>query len=258
MRDPHQNIFYYYRGPSKKTEDSLRDIQIEDNTTKALINLLEFAKRVDYAILLKSFLKLIDVPQKQITSFRLQKHEEKSRPDGIINFANNKVCVESKVRANLSVEQISRHLKSLSRQDYLLVVTNNKTDKLTLKKLKDARLRYVSWHDIHKLCLEIINDIRNNKKLSAIVAFLQEFNNYLEVIVMTEFSGFKDEDFDFWTTLDDHYIPILKNKLESLATSIRKGLPVELKKYSFIRPGNISKSIHVERFAWVAIKKPDN
>ena len=38
MRDPHQNIFYYYRGPSKRNKDSLYDIQIEDNTTKSLIN----------------------------------------------------------------------------------------------------------------------------------------------------------------------------------------------------------------------------
>jgi len=256
MRDPHQNIFYYYRGPSKKIAESLYDIQIEDNTTKALINLLEFAYRLDFECLIKEFLKLINVPRNKITSFRLQRLGEKSRPDGIINFANNKVYIESKVRAHLFIDQISRHLKSLSRQDYLLVVTNNKIDKIKLKKLKDARLRYVSWYDIHKLCLGIINEIRNNKKLSAIVALLQEFNNYLEVIVMTEFSGFKDEDFDFWITLNTHYIPILRNKLESLASSIRQELPDKLRKYSYVKPGNISKVVQDERSAWVAIKKP--
>ena len=258
MRDPHQNIFYYYRGPSKKTEDSLHDRQVEDNTTKALINLLEFAKRVDFAPLLKNFLKLIDVPQKQITSFRLQKHEERSRPDGVINFADNKVFIESKVVAHLDLGQISRHLKSLTSHDFLLVITNDKSHQGDLKNLHDARLRYASWHDINHVCLSMRNEIRADKRLKAVSAVIEDFINYLEVIVMTEFSGFKDEDFDFWISPDPQYVPILKNKLEALANSIRKELPQKLAKYSYVRRGNVSKSEQDERYAWVAIKKPED
>ena len=259
MRDPHQNIFYYYRGPSRKVEDSLHDRQVEDNTTKALINLLEFAKRVDFAPLLKHFLKLIDVPQKQITSFRLQKHEESSRPDGVINFADNKIFIESKVAANLNLDQIFRHLESLASHDFLLVITNDKNDCKKIKDIRDARLRYISWHDIHRICLSIRDEIKSDKKLKAVSAVIEDFINYLEAIVMTEFTGFKDEDFDFWIPpLDYHYIPILKNKLESLARSIKEELPAELDKYSYVRVGNISKSKHDERYAWVVIKKPDN
>jgi hypothetical protein len=258
MRDPHQNIFYYYRGPSKKIEDSLHDRQVEDNTTKALVNLLEFAKRVDFAPLLKNFLKLINVPQKRITSFRLQKHEENSRPDGVINFADNKVFIESKVAATLDLDQISRHLKPLGIHDFLLVITNDKDDRKKLKDMHDRRLRYVSWHDIHHICLGLKNEIRIDKKLRAVLVVIEDFINYLEVIVMTEFTGFKDEDFDFWVSPDTAYIPILKNKLESLANSIRQDLPKALSKYSYIRRGNISRLEQDERSAWVAIKKPEN
>ena len=258
MRDPHQNIFYYYRGPSKKTVDSLHDTQVEDNTTKALINLLEFTDRVDFDFLLNGFLKLINVPQKQITSFRLQKHEEKSRPDGVINFADSKVFIESKVAASLDLDQISRHLKSLGQNDFLIVITNNENHRDKIKGLNNPKIRYISWKDIHHNFLSIANEMRGNKRLVPIFELLKDFINYLEVIVMTEFSGFKDEDFDFWITLDKHYIPILKNKLESLATSIRKELPTELSRYSYVRVGNISKSKSDERSAWVVIKKPDN
>jgi hypothetical protein len=238
--------------------DSLHDVQVEDNTTKALINLLEFAKRIDSTPLLKNFLKLIDVPKKQITSFGLQKCEKKSRPDGIINFADNKIFIESKVRADLNINQIRRHLSSLSSNDFLLVITNDKTDRFKLKKLNDKRLRYCSWHDIHHICLGIANEMRNNKKLTAVLAVLEHFINYMEVIVMTEFSGFKDEDFDFWIRPDIRYVPILKNKLESLAKSIRVDLPAKLRKYSHIYTGKISRIIRDERFAWVALKKKKN
>jgi|ERR1035437_2124953 hypothetical protein len=261
MRDPHQNIFYYYRGPSKKTEESLHDIQIEDNTTKALINILEFAKRVGFTDLLNTFLTLINVPKKQIISFRLQRHEENSRPDGEINFADNRVVVESKVAASLGLDQIFRHLKSLGPNDVLAVITNDETDGDKIKKLSNSKIRYVSWKHIHHDFLSTADRIRHDKKLFAFFELLMDFINYLEVIVMTDFNGFKDEDFDFWINLDRHYVPILKKKLKALTKSIREELPANVrKKYSQIKPGNISKSPNDERSAsaWVAIKKQDD
>ena len=50
MRKIHQNLFYYYSGQHK--EDQQLDKQIENNTTKAFINVLEnssvFIKYLSY------------------------------------------------------------------------------------------------------------------------------------------------------------------------------------------------------------------
>jgi len=257
MRDPHQNIFYYYRGPSSKTNFSASDIQVEDNTTKALINLLEFCHTIGLTSLLTSFFKLIGARNAPILYFKLQKAEKISRPDAMIRLANSSVYIESKVKASLRPEQIQSHIRSLNPEDVLVVVTNDDSDKEKLTTLKNAKLHHITWSDIHKICIDTYNRIKNDNERRSEQNILGQFIDYLEVIVMTGFNGFKNEDFDYWLDYNPYYAPILKNKMNALAKAILQRFPTEVKKtYSSIKIGNISKAIKDERNAWVAIKKP--
>lgn len=56
-----------------------------------------------------------------------------------------------------------------------------------------------------------------------------------------------------------NYVPILKKKLQAFANIIKENLPRDIaNEYSFIKPGNVSRNVKDDRFAWVAIKRPKN
>jgi len=259
MRDPHQNIFYYYRGPSTKKDNTLYDIQIEDNTTKSFINILELSHDIGFDELLNAFLREISASKRLTTGFRLQKGLERSRPDAVINLSDYTIHIESKVGAALYLDQIKRHLRNIGPQDKLVVITNNYSDRDLLKEIHDSRVVYIRWADLHRICLQTISEIRQDKKNTLIVHLIKQFVNYLEVIVMTDFCGFNDADFDFWVNPNPNYVPILKKKLQAFANIIKENLPGDIaNEYSFIKPGNVSRNVKDDRFAWVAIKRPKN
>jgi len=192
-------------------------------------------------------------------SFRLQQGEESSRPDAVIQLVGEKVYIESKVKAQLDLGQIKRHLCALGSQDKLIVITNNKADKTALTAIKDVRIKHITWHDIHKVFIDITRKIKNDKKYKAKINIIEQFTDYLEVIVMTEFTGFKNEDFDFWLDFNLHYASLLKNKITFFAEAVLNNLPSDIKNtYSHLKIGKISRSVKDERHAWVAIKKPVN
>ena len=254
MKSPYQNIFYYYRGPSSKQDLSDFDIQVEDNTTKALINTLEFCDKAGFDVLSGSFLRAAGISVRRIISFRLQKGLKNSRPDAFLDMGSCGIYIETKVNASLNLNQIKSHLNDINRNDVLLIITNKSEDKNTLKTIRDRRIKYLSWKDVHRVCVKSKNGIKKSKHFNPIKEIINQFAGYLEVIVMTHFSGFKDADFEFFVEQNKYYKPILKRKLESLYEDLKKRLPADIsRQYSSLKTGNISQK---DTRAWIAIQKP--
>lgn len=264
--DPHKNFFYYYRGPSKiNTDDIQYDRQIENNTTKSLINLLE---KSDDPKILKAFIRLIeqkiDNPslgfQAKDFKFFLQKIPELAlqarqrfviivsncpkveetdsgsiggRPDAWIISPSKSIALmfEVKMDSPVTRKQINGHLDrgGWSRTTPIIKV---------------------SWSDIHKAFYQIRDSVDEGKD----GFILNEFIQYLEVIGMSDFNGFVNDDFDFFISYDPEYKPIIKKKLSQFAQKVYAELPMSLqRKYPDIHPGKIISQDG--RWAWIAIRK---
>ena len=183
----YQNIFNYYRGQNsdKDTDAVENDYQIEDNTTKALINTLE--KSINNVTI--KFLEKLGVSIKRKANYELQPKLDCSRPDAVISFGNQNIYIESKVAAKLDIQQVQNHINGFENQmDILLVITLNEKDAKLVSQLPNVI--FITWNEIWKHFSEIETD----DKVSSFL--IDEFSNYLEGNNMTEFNTWKQEDFN--------------------------------------------------------------
>lgn len=212
MPDFHHNIFYYYRGAKQKNFQFER--QLEDNTTKALINTLEFCSpKVS-----NNFLNWLAIENQSRVSYELQrktigdakikskskrivlgivpsdKNNRKngmsenikydSRPDAWIYGSNFVILIESKVIGFLDDRQMKNHCQKLK---------TNINDVIETK--------VVRWSDIHKFFYQL------NQKLNDTDRFIvNQFVQYLGWINMSEFLGFKTEFFDYFISRNDEEV----------------------------------------------------
>ncbi|HEY3374642.1 MAG TPA: PD-(D/E)XK nuclease family protein [Candidatus Aquicultor sp.] len=256
--DPHKNIFYYYRGPRHKSsseEYTAADrVQIEDNTTKALINVLEGASEA----VLRQFLNYLGITRLSSggTHFALQRShvpdlgaqhkvilalaptadiEEgnasngRGRPDAWLYSPSFVVLIENKTFSRLNCAQLQRHAASIG--------------------ATEQDIRVMMWAELYLLFSSIKPENNTDWFL------LRHFIDYLELIGLAPFTGFTSDDFDFFIMRDEDYKRIIKGKLSAFAEELCARLPAEITKaYPDQHVGRLIPGD--DRDAWVALRKP--
>ena len=259
--DPHRNVFYYYRGASRDSDElPLRDPQLENNTTKALVNLLEFTPP---DVGLKTFFRAakLQPPRRALVQkplFSLQRMPEAvsraqkkmlvvitshfsraitrggtpgGNPDAWVYSPSGSwaVMIESKVLGPVGMRQISGHLRRAGWRG-------------------DVIRGSMSWSDLHRQFATASLPSRD-RTMQFLVG---QFVKYLEAIGMSRFNGFDANDFAFFVEGDKDYRPILKEKLHHFAEAVAHRLPHKIQReYGSLFQGKLRTGT---RGAWVAIR----
>lgn len=259
--DPHNNVFYFYRGSSfRDGDDAYYDRQLENNTTKALANLFSHD---DSGIFLRALLS--DVSRRadcgKLAIFQprvsLQAGMERSvppatrivlslipptdkiagdsvggRPDAVIYDVKGgwAMLVESKLYGKVSASQISGHIRGYG--------------------WPDSRQIEISWHQIFDLISSV-----SEASLNPVSRFLKkQWLQYMEIIGMAPFRGFSVDDLDFFV----HRPPELRQraaaKLLGFHDLVVSEMPEDFrKKFSRSQVG----TLFDHKPAWIAIQRDD-
>jgi hypothetical protein len=229
--DFHHNIFYFYKGGQE--DDNARTRQLEDNTTKALINVLE---NIDLQITVK-FLRYIGVSVEEINNVQccLQKNDigtsalqrkkelillaivperknellitkidkHHSRPDAWIYGDKYAILVESKVVGYLDYSQMREHYK-----------------KLGINSKRKPEYYEITWGEVQRFFKNELNSLSNNANSSK-TFLLNQFTEYLDMCNLTDFNGFDSDFFDYFFSHDNEESRIwVKRKINSFASMI--------------------------------------
>jgi hypothetical protein len=212
VRQPHRNLFYSYRGPNPRIGERnfVFERQLEDNATKALINVLEHSDR---STVLRPFLRdVVDL-------------DHKSDPDGI-QFALQRVDIgrpEVKKKIALAIAPISgleQHRRSAAglsgrpdawiwdEQDFAILVETKVVGQANSDQMRRhiataigwengrAKTRSVSWERVYEF-FKAVN--RHPRALEPTTRFLVgEYLDYLNMISVTNRIVFDVEDFVFF------------------------------------------------------------
>ena len=249
--DPHHNLFYFYRGPESKhkKEDSnsvSKDVQVENNTTKALINVLKhctsgickefinsffkldldisnikFAlqkstigeqrikskkNRLIYMIIPEKFGSIININRIVEKSITPNLNQHSSIPDAWIWDKNNVILIESKTNIKVDNDQLYKHIN-------------------LLKPTLDPKIIY--WEEIYIFFQDLLESSEELKIDIKNKFILNQFIEYLELINLSKFNGWKSEDFEYFFTFNNVERLRIKEKLEKFVDETLKDTKIQ-------------------------------
>lgn len=267
MKDFHHNIFYYYRGASPGNQ-KLNDPQLENNTTKALINTLkhcspgiagEFlrwlditgARRIEFSLQgatigeerihsvpvgRRLLLGIVDLPEQAggaICAMLDGAVTQGSNPDAWVYGDDFVVLIESKVGdSTLEPGQMRGHFAKLKQgckgQPKCLVRT---------------------WAEVHRFFGNLKGGLTERDQW-----LVGQFRQYLEWNGMTEFCGFQEWMFEFFVAenQDPTDKTLIRRSMEGFGDKVLSGVQRRLGK-SFYQARHVGNFNAGDDHFWVAI-----
>jgi hypothetical protein len=223
----HQNLFYYYRGLHSNPRDV--ETQLENNTTKALVNVLEKCNLETAKELLSILVGFSIAKNSKKIHFTLQ--ESSIGKERINNFSERVVLG---ISPHGRIKKTKRATKGLGipdawiwGNDFVIVIENKTRGHLYSSQINryrelvsTSRCIAKSWiNDIHPSMKEFLNSNRKNLGRKDRL-LIEEFVRYLEMIELAKFQGFEKQDFTRRYSEDADERNYFLNKLEKLASSV--------------------------------------
>jgi hypothetical protein len=232
VRSPHQNIFFYYRGQTRGTTEAegqrLREQQVEDNTTKALVNLLEWSDDALTASFIQRFVPdvagdgggpfryflqggpaldasskwLLAISQSTDLPPTVVKAAGGSRVDGGFSRASDLLVVfEVKLGLELDASQLARHREHWG--------------------IEPANTAAVTWASVYEWAAQELA-AESNQPVTRFL--LGQFLAYLELSRLSPFAGLEERDFAFFDHPSWEQQPEIKTQLAALWETVIEGL----------------------------------
>ena len=221
MTSPYHNVFFYYRGPSareSREEGERYQQQVEDNSTKALVNVLELSGADVVTSFLRCFAPVLAEawPAGASPEFFLQRGPAGALPSGrrlllgvsllgqvegpfiaagegsridaaIVVPGVGLLAVEVKAVDDLDGPQLARHAQRWDVQDPPILVR---------------------WADVWRWARA-----ERSRRDSVAAFLLTQFCEYLEILGFAPWAGFRSEDFDFFVHPSWEQRTIVRNRV---------------------------------------------
>lgn len=269
MMDKHKNIFYFYKSPTRNSESTKSDQkQIEDNFTKALVNLLDPGnlgpiKRENREkcekFLTEVVLSCLSEPPDlsslgELQGVHLQKStcgktsEGTRRLDAIIEFESGLIGVESKVDSPIDPSQLRAEFDNLSsggKRAFLILLAKTQTiNNLKIDEIH-SQIFFVSWEDIYESLKRYLKSCKSTTITDQFLA--PQFKEYLELSGMVR--QLTEWDFE---KIQSGQSEALAGKLKSLLTEINTKMALPGFEHA---PGG--KKVPNEKVVWASLFEPE-